>query len=63
MGKDGTDGLKKLKEKTKCYVITQSERTCAVYGMPKSVYEANLSDEVLDIQDIVSGIVRKVTDN
>lgn len=63
MGKDGTDGLKKLKEKTKCYVITQSERTCAVYGMPKSVYEANLSDEVLDIQDVVSGIIRKVTEN
>lgn len=62
MGKDGTDGLKSLKEKTKCYVITQSERTCAVYGMPKSVYEANLSDEVLDLQDIVSGIVRKVTE-
>ncbi|SHI75681.1 chemotaxis-specific protein-glutamate methyltransferase CheB [Lutispora thermophila] len=60
MGKDGTEGIRKLKEKTKCYVITQSEKTCAVYGMPKSVYEANLSDEVLDIQDIAGGIVRRV---
>ena len=60
MGKDGTDGLRELKKKAKCYVITQSERTCAVYGMPKSVYEANLSDEVLDIQDIASGISRRV---
>ena len=60
MGKDGTDGLRELKKKAKCYVITQSEKTCAVYGMPKSVYEANLSDEVLDIQDIASGISRRV---
>lgn len=60
MGKDGTEGLRKLKDNAQCYCITQSERTCAVYGMPKSVYEANLSDEVLDIQDIASGIIRRV---
>lgn len=61
MGRDGTNGLRDLKNKARCHVITQSEKTCAVYGMPKSVYEANLSDEVLDIQDIASGIIRRVT--
>ncbi|MEA4961192.1 chemotaxis-specific protein-glutamate methyltransferase CheB [Lutispora sp.] len=61
MGKDGTDGLRELKKNGRCYVITQSEKTCAVYGMPKSVYEAGLSDEVLDIEDIAGGIIRRLS--
>lgn len=64
MGVDGTQGVRALKSKTNCYCITQSEDSCVVSGMPKSVYEAGLSDEVVHIDkigkriiDIISGRV------
>ena len=43
MGKDGFDGIKELK-KLGGYCITQDEPSCVVYGMPKTVAEAGLSD-------------------
>ncbi len=52
MGSDGKNGVKILKNRTTCYCITQSEKSCVVYGMPKSVYESGLSDEVVDLDDI-----------
>lgn len=52
MGNDGTRGITELKRSCNCYCITQSESTCVVYGMPKCVFEAGLSDEVVDLQDI-----------
>lgn len=52
MGNDGTDGIRALKEACNCYCITQSEKTCVVYGMPKCVYEAGLSDEVVNLDTI-----------
>lgn len=56
MGKDGTDGVAALKKRTNCYCITQSERTCVVYGMPRSIWEAGLSDDVCDIDDMAEEI-------
>lgn len=52
MGNDGTQGIKALKEACNCYCITQSENTCVVYGMPKCVVNAGLSDEVVDLNNI-----------
>jgi two-component system chemotaxis response regulator CheB len=52
MGRDGTAGLAELKKKTNCYCITQSENSCVVYGMPRSVLESGLSDAVSDIDEI-----------
>jgi len=52
MGSDGKEGVVRLKEACHCYCITQSEKTCTVYGMPRSVYEAGLSDEVADLDNI-----------
>ncbi len=43
MGKDGFDGIKELK-KLGGYCITQDEESCVVYGMPRAVSEAGLSD-------------------
>src|SRR3989339_84757 len=48
MGSDGLAGVQALKKK-KCYCITQSERSCVVYGMPRAIAEAGLSDESVDI--------------
>lgn len=52
MGNDGTQGVNELKKNCNCYCITQSESSCVVYGMPKCVYDAGLSDEVVDLKDI-----------
>ena len=56
MGADGAEGVKELKKHCNCYCITQSEETCIVYGMPRSVVEAGLSDETLDLKDIAARI-------
>ena len=52
MGHDGARGLAKLKEKQKCYCITQSEETSVVYGMPRAAVESGHSDMVLDLDMI-----------
>ena len=52
MGNDATQGIREMKEECNCYCITQSENTCVVYGMPKCVYEAGLSDEVGELKEI-----------
>lgn len=52
MGSDGCEGVRELKKMCSCYCITQSEKSCVVYGMPRCVMEAGLSDEVSDISDM-----------
>lgn len=52
MGKDGTEGLKTLKRARKVYTIAEHESTCIVYGMPRSIVEANLADEVVPLEQI-----------
>ncbi len=52
MGSDGAKGVNELKKNCNCYCITQSESTCVVYGMPRCVFEAGLSDEVVDLEKI-----------
>jgi two-component system chemotaxis response regulator CheB len=44
MGNDGQAGVAAVKVKGG-YCLSQSEETCAVYGMPRAVDEAGLSDE------------------
>src|SRR5699024_2359202 len=62
MGRDGTEGVRELKDNCNCYCITQSKKSCVVYGMPKSVYEAGLSDEAIHINDIAERILDIVSD-
>ncbi len=56
MGADGAEGVRIMKE-TGCYCITQTANTCVVYGMPKSVDEAMLSDERVPLHLIADRIV------
>ncbi len=60
MGSDGTEGVKVLKEACNCYCITQNEASSIVYGMPRSVYEAGLSNEVLGL-DAISARINQLT--
>lgn len=56
MGEDGKNGVAALKEKG-CHCITQTAETCVVYGMPRAVDEAGLSDECMDPLSITQKIV------
>jgi two-component system chemotaxis response regulator CheB len=56
MGNDGCSGVRSLKRQ-KCYCITQMESSCVVYGMPRAVDEAELSDQSLPIESIAPEMV------
>lgn len=60
MGNDGMRGVQSLKQSGQPgghWVISQSQQTCTVYGMPKAIDDANLSDESLDLVDIAPRIL------
>ena len=59
MGRDGTDGAVALKRKG-AYVLAESQKTCVVYGMPKSAVDAGIVDEVLPLNEIPEAMVRLV---
>ena len=60
MGADGTLGIGALGEKNNIYVISQDEATSVVYGMPRAVAEAKLSDEVQPLDKIAEAVTRNV---
>ena len=55
MGSDGREGMRKIKENGG-YCIAQDEATCVVYGMPKSVIDAGLADEICPLPQIAQAI-------
>ena len=55
MGSDGREGMHKIK-KNGGYCLAQDEATCVVYGMPKSVIDAGLADEICPLPQIASAI-------
>ncbi|HEY4553147.1 MAG TPA: CheB methylesterase domain-containing protein [Bacillaceae bacterium] len=52
MGSDGTAGLIEMKKQGHTRVIAQSEQSCVVYGMPKSAVQAQVVDQVMDLDGI-----------
>ena len=46
--------------KKNIYVISQTKETCIVYGMPKVVAEAGLSDEVVALEKVADSITKIV---
>ena len=59
MGCDGCEGMKKIKANGG-YCIAQNEESCVVYGMPKAVVDAGLSDEIRPLNQIAEAIVDAV---
>lgn len=59
MGQDGALGVKALK-RGGCYSLTQSEKSCVVYGMPQAVVKMDLSDEAVDLQDMAERIIKEL---
>ncbi len=60
MGADGTEGIRNLMNKKSAYVISQSQESCTVYGMPKSVVNAGLVHEVAKLEEIAQKIILRV---
>ena len=55
MGSDGTEGAAWIKSQGG-RVLTEAEQTCVVYGMPRSVVEAGLSDGAVPLNDLARAI-------
>ena len=59
MGDDGTIGCRIMKEQG-AHILSQDEASCVVYGMPRSVFAAGLSDEVASLENMAECMVNAV---
>jgi two-component system chemotaxis response regulator CheB len=59
MGSDGREGAAWIKARGG-QVVTESEQSCVVYGMPRSVVEAGLSDANASLDNMISLILERV---
>lgn len=59
MGEDGCEGVRAMKRQG-CICLTQEESTCVVYGMPRAVDEAGLSDERVSLDQLAQRIQQLV---
>jgi two-component system chemotaxis response regulator CheB len=55
MGSDGTEGAAWIKAQGGT-VLTEAEKSCVIYGMPRSVAEAGLSDLAVPLDEMVQQI-------
>jgi two-component system chemotaxis response regulator CheB len=60
MGMDGTNGIQSLSHKKRIHVIAQDAASCVVYGMPRSIVDSGLADEVVPLTDIFRSIIKNV---
>ena len=58
MGRDGADGLLRLKENG-AHTIAQSESSCVVFGMPREAIKIGAATEVLDLPRIAAELTRQ----
>jgi two-component system chemotaxis response regulator CheB len=56
MGNDGREGAAWIKARGGC-ILTEAEETCVVYGMPRSVVEAGLSDHSVPLTRMADAIL------
>jgi two-component system, chemotaxis family, protein-glutamate methylesterase/glutaminase len=59
MGSDGREGAAWIKARGGS-ILTESEQSCIVYGMPRSVVEAGLSDDTVPLERLAQTIMDKV---
>jgi two-component system, chemotaxis family, protein-glutamate methylesterase/glutaminase len=59
MGKDGAQGMQKIKEKGG-FTIAQDEASCVVFGMPKAAIELGAVNEVLPLYSIAERVLKLV---
>jgi two-component system, chemotaxis family, protein-glutamate methylesterase/glutaminase len=59
MGSDGREGAAWIKAKGGT-VLTEAEQSCVVYGMPRSIVEAGLSDGAVALDGMVDALLDRV---
>jgi two-component system chemotaxis response regulator CheB len=59
MGEDGKQGAAWIKAQGGA-VLTEAEDTCVIYGMPRAVAEAGLSDAVVPLSDLARAISERI---
>jgi two-component system chemotaxis response regulator CheB len=59
MGADGRQGAAWIKAQGG-HILTEAEDSCVVYGMPRSVVEAGLSDATATLDEMASAIVERL---
>lgn len=59
MGDDGKEGCAWIKAQGGT-VFTEAEKSCVIYGMPRSVAEAGLSDASITLDDMAQAITSKI---
>lgn len=57
MGKDGAQGMLKMKE-AGAKTIAQDEKSCVVFGMPKEAIELGAVDKIVSLRDIPGEIMK-----
>ena len=56
MGNDGTEGSRHIKS-SGGRILTEAESSCVVYGMPRAVVEAGMSDRVAPLTELSQAIL------
>jgi two-component system chemotaxis response regulator CheB len=59
MGKDGAQGMKRLRE-LGASTFAQDEKSCVVYGMPKAAWECDAAKIQVPLPQIADFIVRNI---
>jgi len=59
MGSDGREGSAWIKAKGGM-VLTEAEESCVIYGMPRSVVEAGLSDAAVPLPRLAEAIIERL---
>ena len=62
MGRDGADGAARMVA-AGGLILAQDEASCAVWGMPRAIAEANLASDLLPPDQIASRIAASVSDS
>ncbi len=58
MGTDGTEGIINIKKSNQGVILSQDEKSCVVYGMPKSAVKTGVVDEVVPLKKMAEAIVK-----
>jgi two-component system chemotaxis response regulator CheB len=59
MGNDGQEGAVRIKA-SGGMVLTQSEESCIIYGMPRSVVESGMSDATVPLSSMAREIIKRL---
>ena len=58
MGSDGSEGIVNIKNSNNGIIIAQDEKSCVVYGMPKSAVNTGVVDAIVPLKEIAGVIVK-----